>query len=86
MKQVECPHSDGMPCTICEKLAALTSNVGSAIDDLERGCELYCQWYDTGNLAELSGSTMAYEMVSAMRQSLSNLKNTRKQSTLDVPA
>jgi len=43
-----------------------------AVDYLERGCELYCRWYDTGE-PRMEGGSMAYEMVSFMRQALAKI-------------
>ena len=47
--------------------------VQAAIAELERGCRLYCQWYDTGQ-PDMTGGMVAYEMVSFMRQALHTLK------------
>ncbi len=49
-----------------------SEGVEGAIETLERGCKLYCGWYDNGD-PFMDGSTMAYELVSCMRQALEKL-------------
>lgn len=44
-------------------------NAEAAASDLVRGCKLYCGWYDTG-MPQMEGGSMAYELVSFMRQAL----------------
>lgn len=39
---------------------------------LESACGMYCRWYDEGDPDWMSGETMAYELVSAIRQALAN--------------
>ncbi|MCP4511426.1 MAG: hypothetical protein GY903_20850 [Fuerstiella sp.] len=51
---------------------ALLSASGAA-NELERGCKLYCGWYDTGT-PQMEGVSMAYELVSFMRQALHKIK------------
>ncbi len=53
-------------------------SVQAAITELERGCKLYCQWYDTGT-PRMDGSAMAYEMVSFMRVALHKLQEEEKE-------
>lgn len=47
--------------------------VQAAIAELERGCKLYCQWYDGGD-PDMTGGMVAYEMVSFMRLALHKLQ------------
>jgi hypothetical protein len=48
-------------------------SAAEAATDLERGCKLYCGWYDTGT-PQMEGGSMAYELVSFMRQALHKIK------------
>jgi hypothetical protein len=54
-------------------IARALLNAETAANDLERGCKLYCSWYDTGT-PQMEGGSMAYEMVSFMRQALHKIK------------
>ena len=45
----------------------------AAVSELERGCSLYCRWFDTGT-PSMDGSGMAYELVTFMRIALKRLK------------
>jgi hypothetical protein len=47
-------------------------NVIKCNEQLSAACKLYCQWYNTGHPA-ISGSNMAYELVSYVRQALAEL-------------
>lgn len=58
-------------------IARALIGVEAAKSDLERGCKLYCNWYDTGQPL-MDGGAMAYELVSTMRQALDKLTEPRQ--------
>jgi len=43
------------------------------IDQLEVACAFYCRWYDKGD-PRISGTDVAYELVTMIRQALHDLK------------
>jgi hypothetical protein len=49
-------------------------DIKDAILDLNKGCSLYCRWFDTGKPDHMDGSSIAYELVSLMRQAISKLQ------------
>lgn len=54
-------------------IARALLSASEAANELERGCKLYCGWYDTGT-PQMEGGSMAYELVSFMRQALHKIK------------
>lgn len=50
-----------------------SSHCCAAVDELERACSRYCRWYDEG-IPGVDASSMAYDMVSSIRQALAKLK------------
>ena len=62
-----------LPGCFADDAESVFRNAIEAGDVLERGCKLYCDWYDTGE-PDLDGSAIAYELVSCMRKALTQLK------------
>jgi len=46
-----------------------------AKDQLETACKIYCRWYDRAEPDGMDGPMCAYEVVSFVRQALSNLQD-----------